>query len=190
MYGIFLWFIFLFSFSYSEYSFVTQIVISGIRIVMHQSIPATPSSPLPPPPPSYPHRPLRGTCPPCQSRGWGVCKFCAAREPGICQPRGQPRAFDTHAVSYQNTTAQRILLEKQRDWLICQGRETNEEVCKGMFLTLCMHFVIAYQARITGRWSYQRESTVIESNFCWVLFQEHPFIFLKLFITVNFTAYY
>ena len=40
MYGTFLWFIFLFSFSYSEYSFVTQIVISGIRIVMHQSIPA------------------------------------------------------------------------------------------------------------------------------------------------------
>ena len=43
MYGTFLWFIFLFSFSYSEYSFVTQIVISGIRIVMHQSIPAAPS---------------------------------------------------------------------------------------------------------------------------------------------------
>ena len=31
--------------------------------------------------------------------------------PGICQPR----AFDTHAVSYQNITPQRILLEKQAD---------------------------------------------------------------------------
>ena len=49
MYGTFLWFIFLFSFSYSECSFVTQIVISGIRIVMHQPIPAAPS--LTPPPP-------------------------------------------------------------------------------------------------------------------------------------------
>ena len=180
MYGTFLWFIFLFSFSYSEYSFVTQIVISGIRIVMHQSIPAAPSL-KPPPPPGL----LRGICPPCQSRGWGVCKFCAARGPGICQPR----AFDTHAVSCQNTTAQRILLEKLGDWLICQGQETIEEVCKGMFSILCMHVFIAYQARITGKWSYRRESTVIESNFCWV-FQERPSIFLKLFITVNFTAHY
>ena len=111
---------------------------------MHQSIPAAPS--LNPPPAGL----LRGICPPCQSRGWGICKFCAARGPGICQPR----AFDTHAVSCQNTTAQRILLEKQGDWLICQEQETIEEV------------FIAYQARITGKWSYRRESTVIESNFC------------------------
>ena len=110
-------------------------------IFMHQSIPAAPS----PPPPG-----LRwGICPPCQSRGWGICKCCAARGPGICQPRGQPRAFDTHTVSYQNITTQRILLKKkQADWLICQGREKIEEVCKGMFSILCMHFFIAYQARI------------------------------------------
>ena len=63
---------------------------------MHQSIPAEPS----PDPPGL----LRGICPPCQSRGWG--KFCAAWGPGICQPRGQPRTFDTHMVSYQNITTQ------------------------------------------------------------------------------------
>ena len=39
----------------------------------------------------------------------------AARGLAICQPR----ASDTHAVSYQNITTQRILLEKQEDWLIC-----------------------------------------------------------------------
>ena len=75
--------------------------------------------------------------------------FALPGGPGICQPRGQPRAFDTHAVSYQNITTQRILLEKQADWLICQGWEKNEEVCKGMFSILCMRFFIAYQARIT-----------------------------------------
>ena len=48
-----------------------------------------------------------------------------------------------------NITTQRILLEKQADWIICQGREKIEEVCKGMFSALCMHFFIAYQARIT-----------------------------------------
>ena len=55
---------------------------------------------------------LRGICPPRQSRGWSICKSCAARGPGICQPRGQARAFDTHTVYYQNITTQRILLEK------------------------------------------------------------------------------
>ena len=151
---------------------------------MHQSNPAAPN------PPGL----LRDICPPCQSRGWGICKFCAARGPGICQPRGHSRAFDTHAVSYQNITTQRILLEKQADWLICQGREKIEEVCKGMFSILCMHFFIAYQARIR-----QRNSGAIDVNirfygysikFLLILFEEHHFIFIKLLIAVNFAAHY
>ena len=36
-----------------------------------------------------------------------------------------------------------------KDWLICQGQEKLVEGCKCMFLILCMHFFIAYQARIT-----------------------------------------
>ena len=107
---------------------------------MHQSIPAAPS-----PPPVL----LRGICPPCQSRGWGICQFYPARGPGICQPRVQHRTFDTHAVSYQNLTTLRILLEKQGDWHVCQGKAKIEEVCKGMFSILCMHFFIVYQVRIT-----------------------------------------
>ena len=108
--------------------------------VLHQSIPA---APCPSP------RATAGHLPALSVPGWGICKFCTARGPGICQPRGQPRAFDTHAVSYQNITTERISLEKQADWLIWQGWEKNEEVCKGMFSILCMHFFIAYQARIT-----------------------------------------
>ena len=151
-------------------------------IFMHQSISAAPSPP--------PHGLLWGICPPCQSRGCGICKCCAARGPGICQPR----AFDTHAVSYQNITTQRILLEKQADWLICQGREKIEEVCKGMFSILCMHFFIAYQAR-----TIYRNSGAIDVNqrffgywikFLLILFEEHPFIFIKLFVAVNFTTHY
>ena len=57
---------------------------------------------------------LRGICLPCQSRGWGNCKFCTARRPGICQPPGHSRTFDTHAVSYQNITTQKVLLEKKQ----------------------------------------------------------------------------
>ena len=88
---------------------------------MHQSIPAVPR---PPPPPLGL---LCGICTPCQSRGWDICKFYAAWGPGISQCRGQPRPFDMHTVSYQNITTQRILLEKQADWLICQGWEKTEE---------------------------------------------------------------
>ena len=58
---------------------------------------------------------VNSTCAqPCQSWGWGICKFCAALGPGICQPRGHSRAFHTHAVSYQNITTQKVLLEKSR----------------------------------------------------------------------------
>ena len=53
----------------------------------------------------------------------GICKYCAARRPGICQPRGYSRAFDTHAFSYQNITTQKDITEKKKaDWLICQGQ--------------------------------------------------------------------
>ena len=45
----------------------------GARL-MHQSIQPAPS-PLPP-------GLLRGICPPCQSRRWGICKFCKPRGPG------------------------------------------------------------------------------------------------------------
>ena len=51
---------------------------------MHQSIPPAPS-----PPP----RATAGICQPCQSRGWGICKFCTAWGPDICQPPGYSRAF-------------------------------------------------------------------------------------------------
>ena len=62
---------------------------------------------------AQPPRLLQGICPPFQSQGWSICKFCAARGPGICQSRGYSRTFETHAVSYQNITTQRILLKKR-----------------------------------------------------------------------------
>ena len=77
-----------------------------------------------------PPGPMQGIC---QSRGLGICKFCAAWGPGICQPQGYSQAFDTYMVSYQNITTQRILLEKQAYWLIYQRQEKIEEGCKGMF---------------------------------------------------------
>ena len=111
--------------------------------LMDQPIPAAPSPPPPNPGLIWGH--LSALSVP------GVGHLQILRYPlaGHLPIPGPLRAFDTHAVSYQNITTQRILLEKQADWLIFQGREKNEEVCKGMFSILCMHFFIAYQARIT-----------------------------------------
>ena len=60
-----------------------------------------------------------------------------------------PGAFSRLLSRGINITTQRILLEKQAYWLICQGQEKIKEGCKGMLSILCMHFFIAYQARIT-----------------------------------------
>ena len=84
------------------------------RCIIHQSIPPVPSTPT---------GLLWGICPPSQSWGWGICKFCTVQGPGICQPWGHSRAFDTHMISYQNITTQKVLPEKKADWLICQGQE-------------------------------------------------------------------
>lgn len=50
---------------------------------MHQSIPAVQSH----------SRELRGIC---AFRGWGIRNFIMSRRWGICVPRGDPWAFDTH----------------------------------------------------------------------------------------------
>ena len=68
-------------------------------------------------------------------------------------PRATQGAFANFALVnpgfLSEYITQRILLKKQAEWLICQGQEKVEEVCKDIFSILCMHFFIAYQARIT-----------------------------------------
>ena len=130
---------------------------------MHQSIPAAPS---PSPPPGL----LRGICPPCHSRGWGICKFCAARWAGICQPQGHSRSFDTHAVSYQNITTQRILLGKKADWLICQDRKKLETVVKACsWFYACISSLLVKPEYIakSGAIDVNQRFLVIQSNFYW-----------------------
>ena len=114
---------------------------------------------------------LRGIWPPWQSRGWGICKFCAARGPDICQPLGHSWAFDTHAVCYRHITTQRILLGKKADWLICQGREKIKR-----FLKACSWFYAWVSSLLmkpelqtvkSGAIDVNHCFLVIESNFCW-----------------------
>ena len=52
------------------------------------------------------------------------------RGPGICKPRGYSRAFDTHAVSYQNITTQKVLLEKKQIGSSVKDRNKLKRVVK------------------------------------------------------------
>ena len=128
---------------------------------MHQSIPPA----LRPPPP----RILRGICTPCHSRGWGICKFCTARGPGIRQPRGHSRGFHTHAVSYQNITSQKILLEKKQIGSSIKDRNKLKRVVKA-----CSRFYACISSLLIepklhseiGAIDVNQRFLVIESNFC------------------------
>ena len=106
-------------------------------LVMHQSIPAAPSPPSPPP--GY-----RGAFAHLVSRGVGHLQILCWPFPSFRHTRG--------FLSEYNYT---------EDWLICQGQQEIKKGCKGMFLVLCLHIFIAYQARITYSEivSYQHEST-------------------------------
>ena len=100
-----------------------------------------------------PLRPTEGICRPCHSRGWGICQFCTAQGPGICQPQGYSQAVDTHAVSYQNITTQKISLEKQAYWLICQGQEKRH----------VLDFMHAFLHCLSSR-NYMAKSGAIDVN--------------------------
>jgi len=91
---------------------------------MRQSIPAVPI-----PPPGQP----RGICSRCQSRGWGIRNYIAARGLGICIPLGDPRAFDTRVLE----SAMDEFIGKEEafveQWLVRQGLDKLADVFKGMF---------------------------------------------------------
>ena len=109
------------------------------RSLMHQSILAE----LSPPPAGL----LRGICPPCQSRGEALANVALPGGRAFVSPGAIPELLTR--TLFPIITTQRILLGKKAGWLICLGQEKTEEGCKGMFLIFCLHFFVAYQARIT-----------------------------------------
>ena len=153
---------------------------------MHQSI-----APAPSPPPGL----LRSICPPCQSRGWGICKFFTARGPGICQPRGHSRAFK-HARGFLSECNYKegFTAKKKQIGSSVKDRNKLKRVVKA-----CSRFYACISSLLIkpkllhneiGAIDVNQRFLVIESYFPFMLFEEHPFIFIKLFITYNFTALY
>ena len=111
---------------------------------MHQSTPAAPNSPPPPKPPHHPQA-TAGHLPAVSVPGVGhLQNFCCPGGWAFANPGVYFRAFDTRAVSYQNITTQRILLEKRR-----LAHLSRTGCCKDVFSILSLHFFIAYEARIS-----------------------------------------
>ena len=73
---------------------------------MHQSIPPAPS----PPPP----RATAGHLPALSVPGVGHSQMLHCPGTGHLPTPGQSRAFDTHAVFYQNITTKKVLLEEKQ----------------------------------------------------------------------------
>ena len=125
----------------------------------------------------------------------GICKFCTARGPGICQPRGHSRAFDTYAASYQNITTQKVLLEKTQ--IIAHLSRTGincsrvVKACSRFYASISSLLIKQELIHCENR-SCRCGSTFFGywTKFLLILFEEHPFIFRKLFVTYIITARY
>ena len=107
-------------------------------VLMHQSIPPAPSP--------------RATS--------GNLQILHCPGLGICQPRGHSRAFDTHAVSYQNITIHMVLLEKKQIGISVNDRNKLKRVIKARsrFYACISSLLIKPELHSENR-SYRCEST-------------------------------
>ena len=83
----------------------------------------------------------------------------------------QLRSFNTHTISYQNITTQRILLEKQADWLIVKdGKKLKRFVKARSPFYACISSLLIKpeldsETQELSTWIYV--FMVIESSFSW-----------------------
>ena len=136
-----------------------KIIPSGSSTaIMHQSIPPAPS-----PPPA-----TAGYLPALSVPGV-FATFRTARGLGICQPRGNSRAFDKHAVSYQNITTQKVLLEKRLIGSSVKDRNKLKRAVKACsrFYACISSLLIKPELRSEiGAIDVNQRFGGIESNFC------------------------
>ena len=87
---------------------------------------------------------------------------------GICQQQGHSRAFDTHAVSHQDITTQKALLEKKQIDSSVKDRNKLKRVVRVDFMHAFLHCLSSNNLYIakTGAIDVNQRFLVIELNFC------------------------
>ena len=135
---------------------------------MHQSIPPAPS-PLSP-------RATAGHLYALSVPGMGHLEILHCPGAGHSPTPGHSRGFDTHAVSYQNMTTHKVLLKKKNKSSI-KDRNKLKRVVKA-----CSRF---YACVFSLLIKPELHSEIGAIKFLFILFEENPFTFIKLFITYN-----
>ena len=152
---------------------------------MHQSILAAPSTPPPPSQATVGHLPALSFPP-----GVGHLQILCCLGAGHLLIPGPFPSF-WHACNFQSEyNYTEDFTGEKADRLICQG-------WRGLWRHV-LDFMYAFLHCLSSQ-SYIAKSGAIDLNQCffgfWVkflliLFEKHPFIFIKLFITYNFTVLY
>ena len=123
----------------------------------------------PPPPALFPFRATAGHLPALSVPGVGHLQILHCPGDGLLPTRGHSRAFDTHTVSIQNITTQKVLLEKKQIGSSVKDRNKLKRVVKACSrFYACISSLLMKPELHSENRSYRCESTflVIESNFC------------------------
>ena len=108
---------------------------------MHQSTPAPPNHP-------FPFRATAGHLPALSVPGVGHLQILHCPGDGHLPTRGHSRAFDTHAVSYQNITTRKVLLQKKQIGSSVKGRNKLKRVVKAFSrFYACISSLLHYIAK-------------------------------------------
>ena len=119
--------------------------------------------------------------------------LCTVQGPGIGQPQGQPQTFDTHGFLSEYNYTEDFTGKTSR--LAHLSRTEKNWTGLEMYVPNFMH---AFLHCLSSQ-NYIAKSGSIDKNqlffgywikFVSILFEEHPFVFIKLFQTVNFTGHY
>ena len=171
LYFISIWDFFYFLHPCKESNVSSFVDTVNFQKVMHQSIPAASQAPPPPAP-----RATAGHLPAFSVPGVGHLQILCCPGAGHLPTPGPFPSF-CHArgfLSEYNYTDNFTRKESRFGHLSWTGK--NWRGCTGMFLILCMHFIIAYKARIT--WRNRELSTWI--NIFWLLNQNSVDIIWKI----------
>ena len=172
-------------FSYSLVCLLWRIssspLTSGCRYRSVNSSCAQP--PSPPPPATLEHLPTLSVL------GVGHLQILrAAQGPGI----GQPQTFDTHCFlsAYNYTVDFTGKTSRLAHLLRTKKLKRVGNVCARFYA--CISSLLIKPELHSEMGIYWQESTFFGYwiQFLLILFEEHPFVFIKLFQTVNFTVHY